>query len=221
MKNKNGGSNWSLIISITISVIIVALIGIRLGQYFSSKNKVEVSSTIFSHRPLDIVFGDSNAPLAIFMYSSYSCSYCKLFFTDVFPNLEKEYINNGKVKLVMRLTVKSNSIDTQNAMRTAVCVNKYGDYTYLHELLLSNSKVVVTNDFRDMVNEFIEKDIYVAECILGGEAEEYLAQNVADFETLKLKGTPSFIIDNQVYTGYQNSEKFNQIITYHLNKLKR
>ena len=218
MKSKNGRTKWGLIISITISAIIVTLIGIRLGQYFTSKNKAESTTTILSHRPLDIVFGDNNAPLAIFMYSSYSCSYCKLFFTDVFPSIEKEYINSGKVKLVMRLTVKSNNIDTQNAMRTAVCINKYGDYTYLHDLLLNNSKVVVTNDFRDMINEFIEKDLYVAECILGGEAEEYLAQNVADFETLKLKGTPTFIIDNQVYTGFQNAEKFNQIIVHHLNK---
>jgi protein-disulfide isomerase len=103
-------------------------------------------------------------------------------------------------------------------MKTAVCINKYGNYEYLHELLLNDSKVVVTHEFRDMVNSFIDKDIYVAECILGNEAEEYLNKNVQDYETLKLKGTPTFIIGNKIYTGYQDYEKFEQIITHHLNE---
>jgi protein-disulfide isomerase len=211
-------NKWSYIVAIGFSVIILILIGVRIAKYRST-NKTRIAQVnIQEERPLDIVFGNHDAKLSIYMYSSYSCSYCTLFFTDVFPELEKEYINSGEVKLILRLTVKSNNIDIQNAMKTAVCINKYGNYEYLHELLLNDSKVVVTHEFRDMVNSFIDKDIYVAECILGNEAEEYLNKNVQDYETLKLKGTPTFIIGNKIYTGYQDYEKFEQIITHHLNE---
>lgn len=208
----------SYIVAIGLSVVILILIGLRIAEYRSFKRSGVAQIKVNEDRPLDIVFGNHDAKLAIYMYSSYSCSYCTLFFTDVFPDIKKEYINSGEVKLILRLTVKSNNIDIQNAMKTAVCINKYGNYEYLHELLLNDSKVVVTHDFREMVNEFIDKDIYVAECILGNEAEEYLNQNVKDYETLKFKGTPTFIIGNKIYTGYQNFEEFEKIITHHLNE---
>jgi protein-disulfide isomerase len=179
---------------------------------------VSIGSSVLENRPLDIVFGDHNASLEIYMYSSYSCSYCSLFFTDVFPKIKNKYIDSGKVKLIMRLTVKSSNVDVQDAMKAAVCISKYGNYEYLHELLLTDSKVVATHEFRDMINDFINRDVFVAECILGQEAEEYLNQNLTDFNTLGLKGTPTFIVGNRIYTGFQDFEKFDKIIENNLNE---
>lgn len=211
-------SKWNYIIAISISAILLVLIGHRIYSYRSYKEMVSIGSSVLESRPLDIVFGDHNANLAIYMYSSYSCTYCTLFFTEVFPLIKKKYIDGGKVKLIMRLTVKSSNTDVQDAMKAAVCVNSYGNYEYLHQLLLADSKVVATHEFRDMVIEFIDRDIFVAECILGGEAEEYLNQNLTDYSALNLKGTPTFIVGNRIYTGFQDFEKFDKIIATNLNK---
>ena len=211
-------SKWNYIIAISISAILLILIGHRIYNYRSYKKMVSIGSSVLENRPLDIVFGDHNASLEIYMYSSYSCSYCSLFFTDVFPKIKNKYIDSGKVKLIMRLTVKSSNVDVQDAMKAAVCIGKYGNYEYLHELLLTDSKVVATHEFRDMINDFINRDVFVAECILGQEAEEYLNQNLTDFNTLGLKGTPTFIVGNRIYTGFQDFEKFDKIIETNLNE---
>jgi len=211
-------SKWNYIIAISISAILLILIGHRIYNYRSYKKMVSIGSSVLENRPLDIVFGDHNASLEIYMYSSYSCSYCSLFFTDVFPKIKNKYIDSGKVKLIMRLTVKSSNVDVQDAMKAAVCISKYGNYEYLHELLLTDSKVVATHEFRDMINDFINRDVFVAECILGQEAEEYLNQNLTDFNTLGLKGTPTFIVGNRIYTGFQDFEKFDKIIENNLNE---
>jgi len=211
-------SKWNYIIAISISAILLILIGHRIYNYRSYKKMVSIGSSVLENRPLDIVFGDHNASLEIYMYSSYSCSYCSLFFTDVFPKIKNKYIDSGKVKLIMRLTVKSSNVDVQDAMKAAVCISKYGNYEYLHELLLTDSKVVATHEFRDMINDFINRDVFVAECILGQEAEEYLNQNLTDFNTLGLKGTPTFIVGNRIYTGFQDFEKFDKIIETNLNE---
>jgi hypothetical protein len=163
-------------------------------------------------RDLDIVFGDPSAKLGIYMYTSYSCTFCKQFFTDVYPNLKSEFLDSGKVKLIMRLTVNTINPDYMNSLKTAVCINKYGHYERLHELLLDDSRVVFTNEFKEIIDDFIQRDPFVAECILGKESESYLSQNLKDFKENEFKGTPTFVINSKVYRGYREYEQFKKII---------
>lgn len=216
MKKRN--YNWKHFLIYIISVVLLSLIVGKIVNYFSTPKRLDISERI-AQRPLDIVFGSDSAALTVYMYSSYSCSFCNLFFTEAYPEFKKEFIDNGEVKLIMRLTVKTNNIDLLNSLKTAVCINRYGNFEYLHQLLINNHKVVYTPDFRGMVDEFIDKDIIVAECIMGGEADEYLIQNVKDFDSFGLKGTPTFIIGNKIYAGYKDYNSFRSIILDNLLEL--
>ena len=46
--------------------------------------------------------GDPNAPVTMIEYSSLGCPHCKSFHTDTLPDLKKEYIDTGKLRLVYR-----------------------------------------------------------------------------------------------------------------------
>ena len=211
--------SWSHIVAYTLSAILVILIVFKLVQYFSDKSSSKILSQPIEQRELDIVFGNESAQLTVFMYANYSCSYCRLFFAEVYPQLQEDYIVNNRVKLIMRLAVKTSNIDLKNSLKTAVCVARYGNFHYLHQLLLADNMVIFSNDFRNMVDEFIDSDELVAECILGGEAEDYLFQNLEEFNIFGFKGTPTFVIDNKVYSGYREYDAFKMIIDNHL-KLK-
>ena len=150
------------------------------------------------------------------MYSSYNCSFCTLFFKEVYPKLNEEFIQNGKVKLVMRLMGNTGNLELENALKTAVCINKHGNYQHLHELILHDYQSIFTSEFQSIVDEFIGKDITFAECLLGGEADEYLKDNSNDFKNLGLKGTPTFIIGKKIYPGYRDYDSFKEILTNHL-----
>ena len=50
----------------------------------------------------DIVEGDANAPITLIEYSSLTCPHCARFQTDVLPQIKKDYIDTGKVKLIQR-----------------------------------------------------------------------------------------------------------------------
>lgn len=208
---KERKKKWANIAVYGISAILLALIIIRLAEYFNKSENPALAERL-EQRPLDIVFGSDTAKHTIFMYSSYSCSYCNLFFTDGYPLLKEEFIDTGLVKLIMRLTVKTNNIDLLNSLKTAICIHKHGNFEPLHKLLLSNHKVVYSNEFRLMVDEFIDKDIFVAECILGDESEQYLKQNLEDFEAFGMKGTPTFIIGSKIYSGYKDYSEFKKIV---------
>lgn len=50
----------------------------------------------------DIVLGDPNAPVTMIEYASLTCPACKAFHSETLPAIKRDYINTGKLKLVLR-----------------------------------------------------------------------------------------------------------------------
>lgn len=50
----------------------------------------------------DMILGDENAPVTLVEYASYTCPHCATFHKHVMPDLRKNYIDTGKVKLIYR-----------------------------------------------------------------------------------------------------------------------
>ena len=50
----------------------------------------------------DIALGDPDAPNVIVEYASMTCSHCANFYTNVFPEVKKKYIDTGKARFVFR-----------------------------------------------------------------------------------------------------------------------
>ncbi|KAA5603210.1 DsbA family protein [Blastochloris sulfoviridis] len=48
------------------------------------------------------VLGKANAPVTMIEYSSLTCSHCAHFHADVYPKLKSDYIDTGKVRLILR-----------------------------------------------------------------------------------------------------------------------
>ncbi len=195
--------------------LLVIIIAITLLIIFNkNSNKTPI---VIAVNNLDIVYGSDSAPLTVFLYSSYSCVFCRKFFNEAYPTLKKEYIDTKKIRLVVKLIELTNDKRMFNGLKTAVCINKYGNFDKLDKLLLTEPKVVYTKEFDMVVEEFIEKDIFIAECMISGEAENYLLKNKSDFKNNNLTGTPTYIINNTVYRGYKNYKHLKKIIEKELN----
>ena len=50
----------------------------------------------------DIVYGDPDAPIELIEYASLTCPHCARFAADIFPKIQAEYIDTGKVKFIYR-----------------------------------------------------------------------------------------------------------------------
>lgn len=211
MKNKH------TIIALVLSLILVILIAYQLGSRFVLKKSRSGIKTELKQNDLDIVFGSDTAKLSIYMYTSYSCTYCKQFFDEVFPELKTNYIDNGKVNLVMRLADHTANPSIKNANKIAVCISRFGYYEKLHQLFVANFKVVSSRDFESMIDEFTLADDLVAECYFGGEAENYLNETRKQFEQLGFKGTPTFVIKTSVFGGFMNYDQISEVINHFLN----
>ena len=50
----------------------------------------------------EIVLGEADAPLTVVEYASFTCPHCARFHEEVFPALQEEYIDTGKVRFEYR-----------------------------------------------------------------------------------------------------------------------
>ncbi len=104
------------IIGMTAALVIAG--GIGYGAYSAMQAPVSVPSDVASPkgppagvvqvaadmqvRPEDRVLGSPDAPVTMIEYASLTCSHCASFHNNTLPQLKKDYIDTGKVKLVYR-----------------------------------------------------------------------------------------------------------------------
>ena len=88
--NKTTTIVLALLVSLGVAII-------SLGLFYPS-TKVAAETTALPERAL----GDPKAPITITEYSSLTCSHCADFYVKVMPELQKRYIDTGKVRFVYR-----------------------------------------------------------------------------------------------------------------------
>lgn len=174
------------------------------------KPEAEVSG--IGEKPEDVVFGDTDATNTIVMYASYSCTYCRYFFSRTYPQLKTNYLDKGKLKLVVKWLDFGAQPQMLHALQAASCISRFGVYDKFHELLVVNPGVVFTPEFEALVNDIMEHNELIAECILNNDNYRYLHGNVTEFREHKLSGTPAFVMKGHVYTGFRSYENLEKIM---------
>lgn len=208
-----------------ISFVLLILIVLKLIEYFKSNGSelscIDAQEIEFpiNEDEFDIVYGKQNAPLAVFMYTSYNCDYCTQFFTENYPKLKNDFINKGKVKLVIKYVELGHNQDVLFSLQAAICVNKFGNFEKFHELMLSDNRVVYSKEFKDLINDIIGNNKDLNECITDHNDYNYLMNNNKEFEQHGLTGTPTFIINGHIYRGFIKYKKFKAILKTELRNI--
>ncbi|MDA3890862.1 MAG: thioredoxin domain-containing protein [Salinivirgaceae bacterium] len=205
------------LIAIVFILVIISVFYIGNNKDKNEWRYAELQKPL-TEKELDIVYGSDTAKLQLFMYSSYNCGFCRKFLKNDFPLLKREFFDKGLIKLIIKPIEFTNDENMLNALKTAVCINEYGNFEKLNELLIAEPTVVYTEEFIEVAYEFIEKDILVAECMLSGMSDNYLEKNLNEFRSSNLTGTPSFIINRKVYKGYKPYNIFKEVIEIELSK---
>jgi protein-disulfide isomerase len=93
----------------------------------------------------DMSLGPSTAPVTIIKYMSLTCPYCRKFQAEVFPVLKRDYIDKGKVRLILReFPIGHQSGQATVALR---CAGQQR-YFQLYEKFLSQQAAWVSQEVR-------------------------------------------------------------------------
>ncbi len=96
--------------------------------------------------PILPVLGNSNAPVTIVEFSDFQCPFCESFFTNSLPQLKKDYIDTGRVKLDYRFfPLTSIHPNAEGSAEAAACANEQGKFWQMHDVFFQNQNAWVND----------------------------------------------------------------------------
>lgn len=176
----------------------------------------------------DPVLGNKNASVTLVEFVDYECPFCKRFFDQTFPDIKKNYIDTGKVKLVMRNFPLSFHQNAHKESQAALCARDQGGdsiYFKYHDEIFKRTTSNGTGLALDQLPK-IANDIGIDGNKLQGclDSEKYKAkvdQDISEGTKVGVSGTPAFFvgkstsgneIDGEIVVGAQPYSAFQTII---------
>ena len=124
-----------------------------------------------------IISGNENAKITIIAYESLTCSHCANFHKDVYPQLKKDYIDTGLVKIEFRHFPLD--IAAFNASKISQC--KQDESLEILKSLYSDQQAWVKGSTIEEVNDNLKKfllnqgfTINFEKCIANKEIEDFV-----------------------------------------------
>ena len=155
----------------------------------------------------DMVIGNTDAPITIVEYASYTCPHCANFHTDVFKQLKADYIDSGQVRFVHREVYFD-----RFGLWAGLLARCGGEMRYFgmndliyggqHEWIGSGDAQEVLNNLRKLGRTAGMSDDQMNTCL---EDEKMAQSMVAAYQQNatadEISATPSFIINGEKYSN--------------------
>ena len=172
------------------------------------------SISILNAEEKRIIVGNKNAKITIIAYESLTCSHCADFHKNVYPQLKKDYIDTGLVKIEFRHFPLD--VAAFNASKISQC--KSNESLKILNSLYSNQQAWVrgknVEEINDNLKTFIKNqgfDLDFEKCINDKKIEDYvLNDRIEGTKKFKVNATPTIIINNKKFEkplNYKNLKK--------------
>lgn len=185
-----------------------------------------IESKLISDAPLpsDFVMGKKDAPVVMVEYASLSCPHCAHFSASVMPDIQKKYIDTGKVRYVLRQFPLN-----EPAMHGAMLVTCMGEqdsekyYMFSKVLFDSQSKWAFDGGWQSALETIaavggVSKEQFNS-CINNTEREStILKSKMAAMNELKVPHTPYLFIAGEAYNDPMTVEAVSKFIDAKLAK---
>ena len=167
----------------------------------------------------DAVEGSPDAPVTMIEFSDYECPFCGRYFSETYPQIKKDYIDTGKVRLVFRDFPLSFHPTAMPAAQAAECVREVAGndeaYFKYHDKLFSNQESLTNENLKKWAKEM---GYDIGACLDSGKYEDEINADLADGQAAGVSGTPAFFINGQLIEGAQPYTNFKKVIDEELAK---
>jgi protein-disulfide isomerase len=157
----------------------------------------------------DPVLGDKNAPVTIVEFSDYECPFCKRHFDQTLPQLLKNYVTAGKVKIVYRDFPLSfhDPMATKEAVAANCARAQGGDTTYFkyHDEIFtrttSNGNGLSETDLTTIATDLGLNLNSFNSCLADPAQKDEVQKDVTAASQAGATGTPTFVIGKSTSDG--------------------
>ena len=151
--------------------------------------------------------GSAQAPVTVYEMADFQCPVCRMFVVTVFPTIEREFIQTGKVRWVfINLPLTSIHANAAIAAEVAMCAARQGRFWPIHDALYQQQ------DDWAKLPEPRDKLIVIAQragvdrkkllaCLQSGEARKEVEADTQRAMRSGAHATPSFYIEGGLLEG--------------------
>src|SRR5208337_4006298 len=166
----------------------------------------------------DIMLGSDKAPVTVIEYASMTCPHCAHFSETTFPELQKRYIDTGKVRFIFR-EFPLDALAAAGFM-LARCAGKDKFMPIVETLFAKQTDWVVQKPIEPLkaiAKQFGFTEESFNECLANQKVLEDI-QAVRDRAAGKLgvNSTPTFFVNGQKLTGDQSIDALAKVIDPYL-----
>jgi len=147
--------------------------------------------------------GSKTAVLTIVEYTDYQCPYCARHSKSVLPEIQKNFIDTGKVRYVLRDYPLPFHSHASKAAEAAHCAGDQGKYWEMHDALFDNQKALGADKLPEYAKAIGVDVAKFDACLASNSYKQRVDANISDGKKAGISGTPSFVIG---FTGVGGNE---------------
>lgn len=162
--------------------------------------------------------GRTDAPITVYEVSDFQCPYCRMFWQETLPDLEKEYIQTGKVRFIfLNFPVPQSHANAPAAHEFAMCAARQDRFWPAHDILYRQqttwAKLNDPASYLRSLADSIGLDRKALEQCFGAGDVRWLIQAEAEMSwRAGVTSTPSFIVEGALLKGFAPMEVWRPIL---------
>ena len=161
-------------------------------------------------------------------FTDYQCPFCGRFEATTFPEIKKNYIDTGKMRLIVRdLPLEGLHPFAMKAAQAAHCASDQGKFWEMKDLLFKNQNKLDADSLAGYATKdlALDPDIF-KKCMADGKHLKEISAEAKYAQSLGITGTPTFIVgktagdsvEGRVIAGALPFENFAAVINGMLDK---
>ena len=217
------GIGLGIAASVIIATFLAYDLGIKKSQEPSSQiqeNMAQIKASSLITANGSPALGSKDAPITMIEFGDYQCFYCNKFYHTTEPDIVKNYVETGKVKMVFKdFTIIGQ--DSINAAHATHCAQEQGKFWEYHDMLYNNwggenTGWASSKHLLGFAKQAGLNEEQFNQCMINAKYTDIIQASVTNAKDLSLSGTPDFFIigpDNSVtkVVGAQPYEVFDEI----------
>ncbi|MGK9165896.1 DsbA family protein [Inquilinus limosus] len=162
----------------------------------------------------DYVMGKADAPVTMLEFASFTCPHCAAFTVNVLPQIEKDYVDTGKVKIVFR-QFPLNGLDLRAGMM-ARCAPRDQYFNISKVLFQTQQSWATAGDPIAALAQIggmagLPKDKFDA-CLADNSVADAIIKLGQDAQaTYQVNATPTFVVEGEKLEGEASFDTFKAI----------
>ena len=205
-------------------IAVIAIGGIAALTYASTRsnaivNASPVDTTLPAVKSEGYVMGSPTARLEVIEFGDFECPQCGRFSTLTEPDVRKNLVNTGMIRLRYIDFPLGMHPNTWNASRAAACADQQGKFWEMHDALFNNQDrwdgAATSNPdkvLKQIGGQIVPDKAKFNQCVETKAMQAKVQAHWKLAEARHVNGTPTFVIGDQQIGQSMSYDEFKQLV---------